>query len=91
MLLLTLRRSFLSFSRRVGRSWRAKSVHEAAARACAQAPRRFSRCRDGGVLPCVQMGTQTYTHVIAVPGMWVQSVPVTAIPWGRMKTEQNVI
>jgi hypothetical protein len=22
-------------------------------------------------------------------GMWVQSVPVTAIPWGRMKTEQH--
>jgi hypothetical protein len=21
-------------------------------------------------------------------GMWVQSVPVTTIPWGRMKTEQ---
>jgi hypothetical protein len=24
-----------------------------------------------------------------VPGMWVQSVPVTVIPWGRMKTEQR--
>ena len=24
-----------------------------------------------------------------MPGMWVQSVPVTAIPWGRMKTEQH--
>jgi hypothetical protein len=26
-----------------------------------------------------------------IPGMWVQSVPVTAIPWGRMKTEQRNI
>jgi len=24
-----------------------------------------------------------------MPGMWVQWVPVTAIPWGRMKTEQR--
>jgi hypothetical protein len=24
-----------------------------------------------------------------MPGMWVQSVPVTTIPWGRMKTEQR--
>jgi len=24
-----------------------------------------------------------------MPGMWVQSVLVTAIPWGRMKTEQH--
>ncbi len=24
-----------------------------------------------------------------MPGMWVQLVPVTAIPWGRMKTEQR--
>ena len=24
-----------------------------------------------------------------IPGMWVQSVPVTVIPWGRMKTEQH--
>jgi len=24
-----------------------------------------------------------------IPGMWVQSVPVTAIPWDRMKTEQR--
>jgi hypothetical protein len=27
--------------------------------------------------------------VRSMPGMWVQSVPVTAIPWGRMKTEQR--
>ena len=24
-----------------------------------------------------------------MPGMWVQSVPVTAIPWGGMNTEQR--
>ena len=24
-----------------------------------------------------------------MPDMWVQSVPVTTIPWGRMKTEQH--
>ena len=24
-----------------------------------------------------------------MPGMWVQSVQVTAIPWVRMKTEQH--
>jgi hypothetical protein len=24
-----------------------------------------------------------------IPGMWVQSVPVTTIPWDRMKTEQQ--
>ena len=24
-----------------------------------------------------------------MPGMWIQSIPVTAIPWGRMKTEQH--
>jgi hypothetical protein len=24
-----------------------------------------------------------------MPGMWVQSVPVTDIPWGRMKAEQR--
>jgi hypothetical protein len=28
-------------------------------------------------------------QVRPMPGMWVQSVPVTAIPWGRMKTEQR--
>jgi hypothetical protein len=28
-------------------------------------------------------------QVRPMPGMWVQSVPVTAIPWGRMKTEQH--
>jgi hypothetical protein len=27
--------------------------------------------------------------VRAMPGMWVQSVPVTVILWGRMKTEQR--
>jgi hypothetical protein len=26
-----------------------------------------------------------------MPGMWVQSVPVTAIPWGRMKTKRCVL
>jgi hypothetical protein len=29
------------------------------------------------------------THVNAGHLLWVQSVPVTAIPWGRMKTEQH--
>ncbi len=24
-----------------------------------------------------------------MPGIWVQSVPVTAIPWGGMNTEQR--
>jgi len=24
-----------------------------------------------------------------IPGIWVQSVPVTAIPWGGMNTEQR--
>jgi hypothetical protein len=24
-----------------------------------------------------------------MPGLWVQSVPVTDIPWGLMKTEQH--
>jgi hypothetical protein len=24
-----------------------------------------------------------------MPGMWVQLVPVTVIPWGRMKIEQH--
>jgi hypothetical protein len=28
-------------------------------------------------------------EVRPMPGMWVQSVPVTAIPWVRMKTEQR--
>ena len=28
-------------------------------------------------------------QVRPMPDMWVQSVPVTAIPWGRMKTEQR--
>jgi hypothetical protein len=28
-------------------------------------------------------------RVRPMPDMWVQSVPVTAIPWGRMKTEQR--
>ena len=25
----------------------------------------------------------------SMPGIWVQSVPVTAIPWGGMNTEQR--
>ena len=24
-----------------------------------------------------------------MPGMWIQSIPVTAIPWGRMNTGQR--
>jgi hypothetical protein len=27
--------------------------------------------------------------VCPMPGIWVQSVPVTAIPWGRMNTEHQ--
>jgi hypothetical protein len=27
--------------------------------------------------------------VCLMPGIWVQSVPVTAIPWGGMNTEQH--
>jgi hypothetical protein len=48
-----------------------------------------------GVQACntyTRQACNTYTRrdqVRPIPGMWVQSIPVTAIPWGRIKTEQH--
>ena len=47
-------------------------------------------CAPGLILDVIMLDYPV--TVRPMPGMWVQSVPVTAIPWGRMKTEQrNVV